>query len=240
MRNLDPETTTVGEIVAENDATAGVFLSHDIDFCCGGDRTLAEAADEAGVAVDEVVADLRTRTDRVDPGHRYTQWSPAFLARYIENEHHAFTREVIPEITELADKVAQVHGDKYPSLQEIADVWADLAPELRAHLDEEEAELFPRLEALEDGSEDLTADEAADLLAGLRDDHEGTGAALEAFEDLTDGFQTPRHACRSWAALYDALETFVDETRQHVHLENNVLFPKVREQLDEPVEAAGT
>ncbi len=221
---------TVGEIVAEDYRRAGVLKRYGIDFCCGGDKTLRAACEERGVALDEVERALAQAEDRsiAAAPARATSWSPDFLADYVVNVHHAYVRESLPVLQAFTEKVARVHGGTSPETVEIA----ELAAELGAHLDDEERALFPYVRDLVAARREGREPErpafgtVSDSIQELESEHEHAGALLREIRRLSGDFTPPEHACATFRAAYAKLEEFEDDLHLHVHLENNVLFPK--------------
>lgn len=220
---------TVGEVVAEDYARAAVFSRLGIDFCCGGNRTVATACQQAGVpleALEEALASA-DREGRNWPDPR--GWNPDFLAHYIVQVHHGYVRETLPVLTAFADKVARVHGGSRPELLVIRERVAELAREMERHMADEEVELFPRIATLVEArrlGKTVAAPELGGRIADLEDDHDHAGGLLREIRDLSDGFRPPPSACSTYRATYAKLREFEDDLHRHVHLENNVLFPR--------------
>jgi regulator of cell morphogenesis and NO signaling len=226
------ERTTVGEVVAGDFRTAAVFRRYGIDYCCGGRSSLADACRRAHVQPALVLGELLAVEGAIPASERYDSWSPAFLADYIVNNHHSYVRRVLPELVFLADKVARVHGAHCAELIEMNELVHTLDKEMMAHMMKEEDILFPYIKAVED-SEKSGAQKAsapfgrvANPIACMIEEHESAGGILHRLEEMTDGFQPPADACTSWRIYYRFLSEFQDDLHKHVHLENNVLFPK--------------
>lgn len=222
---------TLGDIVTENPASAQVFESLDIDYCCGGNQTLAEACREAGVAVETV----RDRLDDAaeDDAPAVPHGSPTEIVDHIVETHHEPLREELPALGQLVEKVARVHGQNHLELRDVQTTFEELASEMREHTTEEEREVFPIVEKLDRG-EQLDETERKRLrtaLDDLEDDHDQTAAHLERLADLTDGYTAPEDACVSYRSMLNRLEALEADTHLHVHTENNVLFPQVERQL---------
>jgi len=226
------ENRTVGEIVAEDYRTAEVFQRYGIDFCCGGDKAVSTACAEKDVDVETVASELAEIGNSNGPVENYTEWAPDFLADYIVNQHHTYAKRVIPQITQFANKVARVHGDRHPETREIAEVWHELSGEMVRHMQREELMLFPYIKQLVQAGE--ASDEVPspvfgsvpELLEELEGDHEHTGDGLAKMEELSNGYTPPQDACNTYRALYASLQEFDARTKEHVHLENNLLFPR--------------
>lgn len=222
---------TVGELVSEDYARAATFTELGIDFCCGGGRTLAEACEAAGVAPARAVRALgQATTPSRDPAADPRMWSLERLAGHIEKVHHAYVRRTLPVLGRWTDRVAQVHGTAHPELLEVRALVAELAEELERHMTEEETALFPQVARLEDPAEfgGRGPDAGEDGLALLEDEHEHAGALTRRIRALTRDYLPPSDACATYAATLHLLREFEADLHRHVHLENNVLFPRAR------------
>jgi regulator of cell morphogenesis and NO signaling len=228
MKNMTTETT-VGEIVRAVPARSRILENLGIDYCCGGKRPLAEACRAKNLDPDTVVAmltalDGSTETSPANPD----QMSLTELCDHIEFVHHGYLREELPRLDFMTRKVAAVHGDHEPRLLEVRRVFEDFNAAMSTHAQEEETVIFPAIRQLESANSDKAA-QAANLkkrFAKLEAEHENAGAALEQFKTLTDHYAPPDWACNTFRALYDGLEKLEKHTHQHVHQENNVLFPR--------------
>ncbi|GAB3668340.1 iron-sulfur cluster repair di-iron protein [Halopiger thermotolerans] len=230
---VDPDAQ-LGELVASNPEYARVFESLDIDYCCGGDKSLATACEEAGLAL-ETVHERLDAADEAD-GDREHEWdSPTQLANVIVWDHHRPLRRELPELEALVEKVADVHGDSHPELREVEAEFAALVEDMFHHIDDEEQNAFPIIKKLDAGT-DLTADERTyieDEIDHLEDEHAETADRLERINNLTDGYAVPDDACASYRHMLERLADLERETHMHVHRENNVLFPKAAAMVDE-------
>jgi len=225
--------TTVGAIVAADYRTARVFENHGIDFCCGGKISLAEICQQKGLDPatlrQELAAVLSAPVER---GHNYDAWSLSFLADYIVNTHHVYLDENTAQIAAYADKIAGVHGDNHPEVIEIAAIFARIATDMAAHLREEEEVLFPtvkRIEAARTAGNPPDADDLAitrTSLGKLDQEHQEIGDAVHAIRHLAHDYAIPDDVCNTFAVTYRKLKEFEDDLHKHVHLENNILFPK--------------
>ena len=217
----------VGEIVAEDYRRAAVLKRFGIDFCCGGGRTLEAACQKQGVAVEDVARALAAADGHGQaPQARVTAWSPGFLADYVVNEHHAYVRESVPVLRAFTQKVARVHGGAHPELVEIAALFDEVAEELEAHMAEEEAVVFPRIKALAAGGAAPEGPSLRALLGTMEAEHDRAGALMREIRRLSGDYVPPEDACNTYRASFAKLEEFEDDLHRHVHLENNVLFPK--------------
>lgn len=225
---------TVGDIVAEDYRRAGVFKQYGIDFCCGGSRTLEEACETSGVDITAVEGALATAngTDGSAARMQPDRWELDFLANYIENIHHSYVRENLPVLLEFSQKVARVHGHHHPEVVEIARKVQELAVEMTDHMKSEEDILFPYVAKLVAAARHGVAAEASGFgsvtepINIMEDEHEHTGALLADMRRLSSDFVPPEDACNTYRALFAKLEDFEEDLHRHVHLENNILFPK--------------
>ncbi len=225
-------TTSVSDIVRERPGLAPVFEQLNIDYCCGGNRPLADACSERGLDPETVVSLLNASIEQTANGdeERVDSLSTPKLIEHIVVRHHTYLRRELPRIVELTQKVASGHADQEPRLEEIGSRVINLASELLRHLDEEESSLFPAL--LETAERDangrgegVSADAA--LVSRLIVDHEAAGATLARIRELTDDYAPPEWACNTTRAVYHALGELERDVHQHVHKENNILFPRV-------------
>ena len=227
-------TKTVGEIAAEMPSATREFEKLGIDYCCGGSRTLGQACSEANIPLDETLARLEKSlaSTQPDAGQDWQNLLLADLIGHITSTHHVFVREESPRIQALAAKVFGVHGKNHPELLQVQNVFAALAEELRVHLMKEEQMLFPYISLMEESS--LAGEPAPPAMFGtvvnpvrmMMQEHDGAGEALRALRSVTADYKVPGDACISYRTLYQALQGFEANLHQHIHLENNILFPR--------------
>jgi regulator of cell morphogenesis and NO signaling len=231
-------TTLVRDAVVRFPALRKVLESLGIDYCCGGQHSLAEAARAAGLDVTQVLAaangalaDSATATVTAEP--EYGALTLTALAEHIQDTHHAFLRRHLPGLEALFGKVMKAHREKHGGLlRQMHEVFTGLRLEILAHLTEEERVLFPyieRMEAEQGSAETVTPSPCGTIRSPIRQmeaEHESAGAALAALRRISDGYALPEDACPSFAALYDGLQELEADLHQHIHLENNILFPR--------------
>ena len=224
---------TIGEMVVKDYRKAQVFKKFGIDFCCGGKKTLEEVCDTKGMDVEKVKAELSNLQDvEQNTSLGFDTWDLSFLTDYIINTHHNYVKENIPFISELANKVARVHGDRHPEVIEVAQVFARIASDFSLHLMKEEAILFPYIKELAAAAKNNTPLSPASFgsvnnpTQMMEVEHEQAGEDLAAIREATDNYTLPVDACNSYTILYKKLEEFENDLFNHVHLENNILFPK--------------
>ncbi len=227
-------TQTVGELAANIPGATREFEKLGIDYCCGGNRTLGEACAEAKIPIDQTLSRLQVgfAASGAGPDRDWTQQPLVDLIAHIRCVHHAFVREESPRIERLVGKVVSVHGKSHPELLQVQETFAALAGELSLHLTKEEQILFPYITLMEQAA---TANEPApsamfgtvvNPVRMMMQEHDGAGDVLKKLRSLTSGYETPYDACISYVTLYDALKVFEADLHQHIHLENNILFPR--------------
>jgi len=224
---------TVRDIALENPAAVRVFEKYGLDYCCGGRVPLSEACAAKDVNVDDVIASLEAAIAPSSPVLKdWTKESLASLTAYIVNTHHAYVKREVPRLTELAGKVVNRHGDTRLELSAIQAKLAELGEELIAHQGKEEVVLFPyigKLERFVSGSGNKPRDcfgTIAHPIAMMTKDHEIAGSLMAEIRDLSRDYTPPDGACPTFRAFYEGLHEFELDLHQHIHLENNILFPR--------------
>ena len=219
----------IGELVAERPARARLFERLHIDYCCGGQQTLAEACTKTGAQLDTVQAALQAlgESDAQADDGELTDWravETAQLCEHIVHVHHDCLRRTLPRIDGLVDTVVRVHGAQDSTLADVQHTFDRIRSALEPHLTSEETELFPAIIAAEQGGPPV----AEDILAGHEYEHSQVGAALVDLRGLCHDYDRGRAYCNTHRALLDALEDLERDLHQHVHEENNVLFLRAR------------
>ncbi len=227
-------TQTVGELAATLPGATREFEKLGIDYCCGGGRTLGKACADANIPVEQALS-------RLEEGFAATgatkdrDWKSqplADLIAHINGTHHVFVREECPRIERLAGKVVSVHGKNHPELLQVQEAFVALANELSLHLTKEEQILFPyviQMEKAVAAHEPLPHAIFGNVMNPVRmmmQEHDGAGDVLKKLRTLTNDYTIPAGACTSYVALYGALKAFEADLHQHIHLENNILFPR--------------
>lgn len=227
------EETTVGDIVAQDFRSAEVFQRHGIDFCCKGGQSIEQACRNKGVSVERILHELAEATTAAGAGSpRFNQWDLTALVSYIEANHHAFVRRTIPTLLAHTRKVAKVHGQAHPELPQVAQLFELVADEMTSHMAKEENILFPYIVALEKASFDGIGSPAspfgtvANPIRVMEAEHEAAGDAMARIRELTDAYKIPSGACTTYRVCLQELEAFERDLHEHVHLENNILFPR--------------
>jgi regulator of cell morphogenesis and NO signaling len=225
---------TIGEMAAENPAAAAVFEKAGLDYCCGGGQTLSEACRAAGISAGEVEESIRQAGEKrtQTAARNWTAEPLTDLIAHIRNVHHAYTRAALERLTPLFDKVCGAHEKNHSELREMRAVFAGLAQELTLHLMKEEMALFPYVERMEEAAVEKSAAPPAPFgsvrnpIAMMQSEHDGAGDALRQLRTLGGGYAVPADGCASYRSLYQALEELEADLHQHIHLENNILFPR--------------
>ena len=225
--------TPVRDIVTADFRTAAVFQTHRIDFCCGGAQPLGAACRAAGAPAEEVLEELnRVCAGPASTVPNFAVWTPAELIDYIVSKHHAYVREALPTIAAHAEKISRVHGQRHPELVEVSRLFAAVAEDMTSHMWKEENILFPFIAALAEAEvNDRPAPVAPfgpvqNPIHMMEMEHETAGGAMDSIRDLTRDYRAPADACTTYAITLNELEAFEQDLHAHVHLENNVLFPR--------------
>jgi len=226
---------TIGSIAAEDIRKAEILKAKGIDFACGGNKTLKQAGEEAGISEAELLAalndaDVKTSTA---PSFDYNKWSLSFLADFISNTHHQYIKEHFKELKEIAQKVAEKHGEQYPELNRLSSSVSFFMDSLHNHILKEERLLFPAIkEALDQKAGKAPSNSQFEpgfikqSIQVLQKEHHISGEDLTFFRKITNDYELPEDACSSYRHLFAKLQEFESDLQIHIHLENNILFPK--------------
>ena len=226
----------VGEMVAEDYRTATVFKKFGIDFCCGGGSSIEDACRKKGINPEKVIADLlRIKEDQKNGQNDYDNWELGFLADYIVNVHHKYVEENIPLLLEFSEKVAKVHGSSNPEVVKIHELIKASVDELVPHMKKEEIILFPYIKKIEFAVKNRQVKPLAPFgtienpIRVMINEHDKSGEYFKEIENLSHHFEPPQHACNTYRVLYAKMKEFWEDLILHIHLENNILFPKAIE-----------
>lgn len=229
----DWKNRTVGDIVAENFAASRVFASYGIDFCCHGGQTLAEACRKDNLSEEKVIGDLcRLKEGSRSASPEFAEWPLDLLIDYVLKIHHRGIRRRGPEIARLLDKVVAAHAEVHPELHELQALFAQSLEDLESHLQKEENVLFPFLNELFTASEEgyairqMHCGTVQNPIRVMFMEHEGEGNRYHRITELTGNFQTPADGCASYRLLMEELKGFMTALYEHIHLENNLIFPR--------------
>lgn len=225
---------TVADYVKSDYRTASVFESMGIDFCCGGKKSLEEACEKEGVALEEVqtaLQNLNQQAGSAPVAEAASDWPLDLLADYIEKVHHAFVNEQIPTILQHAEKVATVHGKKHPEFVKVAMLFQEGAGALTAHMKKEEFVLFPAVRNLAKGKFPISnVFQRIEMpVSQMEQEHDAEGERFRTIRELTHNYTPAEEACNTTRVLLEELKAFEEDLHKHIHLENNILFPRAVE-----------
>lgn len=231
MSKLD-QTVTVGEWVAQHPQSVRVFEEHQIDYCCGGNRSLAQACAAKGLNADRFASQLLTSIAQTQDAPE-VNWSDRplhELCNHIEATHHAYLKTELPRLAAIVEKVAKVHGPAHPELLDIRLVYMELWAELEPHMVKEERILFPAIRHLEKSSSQprFPFGTVANPIRMMEHEHDIAGNALQRIRSLTNDYHVPDDACNTWRVMLDGLAHLERDLHQHIHKENNILFPRAK------------
>lgn len=226
----------IGELVAKDYRTASVFKKYGVDFCCQGNRTIDAACQAKKIDSQLLVDDLNALNQSgPDQGTDYQSWPLDLLADYIEKKHHRFVKEKTQEIIPFLHKVCRVHGDRHPELLEINEEFLASAEELGAHMQKEELILFPYVRKIAEAKQGNSKLEAPAFgtvqnpINMMMEEHTIEGERFRKIEALTNNYTPPIDACTTYRVTFALLRDFEQDLHLHIHLENNILFPKAIE-----------
>ena len=223
---------TLAEIVTDNIRSAIIFEEAGLDFCCKGNRSLESACADKNIDLQKIVSELRKLSDSGNGTQNVNDWQLDFLVDYIVNNHHQYVRRMIPVISLHADKVASVHGNNHSETLKIADLFLAVREELEAHMMKEERILFPQIKQMV-----LAQNENSQFfpppfgtiqnpIRMMELEHTSAGDAMHQIKELSNNYTHPEDSCNTFKALYSELKEFEQDLHKHIHLENNILFPK--------------
>lgn len=224
---------TIGEIVAEDYRTASVFQSHGIDFCCKGFKTINEVCKTKNIKPKELINELEECLENKKNGTSidFQSWPLDLLIDYIEKKHHRYVEERMPQINQFLNKLVSVHGTNHPELFEIRDQFYKSSQELAVHMKKEELVLFPFVKKMvsNDKVDSPHFGTVENPIQMMLTEHDNEGERYRLIRKLSDNYKPPADACRTYSVTYSLLEEFEDDLHMHIHLENNILFPKALE-----------
>jgi regulator of cell morphogenesis and NO signaling len=227
MYNLSSKT--LSQIVTDNYQTARVFEKYSLDFCCKGKRSLESACVEFNLPIEDILDELSEMLGDNEKVIHFEEMSLAELTAYIVRVHHTYVKLNAPMILNYVLKVATKHDSRYPYMIEVYTQFSELIAELLDHMEKEEKVLFPQLVAIEKNSTEASITEA---IADFEDDHSHSGSIMENISRLTNNYEAPEQACTTFRLALQSLKAFQEDLHKHVHLENNILFPKAEAMLN--------
>jgi len=224
------------EIVSSNFKTAEVFEKYNIDFCCNGNRKLQDVLTERNINSEEILNELIKIFDKEVPSNEnFIEWNLIDLVNHIVNVHHSFVRDSIPKIKMHLEKVNAQHGEKYSYLYEVKSLFEKISIELENHMMKEEKVLFPLIKYLID-TEKFNERPKTQGYGSIKNpirqmelEHDNAGNIMHTIRKITNNYSLPEDACTTFSLTYDELKYFEKDLHIHIHLENNILFPKAIE-----------
>lgn len=221
----------VGRLAASDYRLARVFRQFQLDFCCGGKQPLAEAVAEKQLDLQTVLEKMRQAVSQSMSMPHFQDWGLDFLAQYVEHNHHNYTRAAIQDLKPLLDRIVHVHGENFPQYVEIRRLFTDLSEEFYAHMNKEEKILFPAIISLAQKRQPMSFPFGTieNPIQMMMHEHDDSGNIMKEIHELATDFKPPVGACGTVRLVYALLAEFEDDMMQHIHLENNILFPKAIE-----------
>ncbi|WOD45282.1 iron-sulfur cluster repair di-iron protein [Hwangdonia lutea] len=223
----------IGQFVAEDYRTAAVFSKYKIDFCCNGNRSIQEACEKKGIDSNVLLDELHSvLNNKGGESIDYKSWPLDLLIDYIEKRHHRYVEEKIPVLRQFLDKLCRVHGERHPELFKINELFTASAGELAAHMKKEELILFPFVKKMVSATLNQGAVQSPQFgtvenpIAMMMQEHDNEGERFREIAALTNDYNPPADACNTYRVTYAMLQEFEQDLHLHIHLENNILFPK--------------
>ena len=231
VENGDIKEMTLRSIVTQSIATAATFEKYGLDFCCHGNVALNKACADKNVSEDQVTEELKkVLAQKEDAGTDFNTLPLGELINHIVSKHHTYVREKLPIITTFMDKVVNAHSKNHPEVLAIAELFMGVRLELESHLIKEERILFPLIKKIEEAKKqniDFPAPMSVKYpIHAMESEHTSAGDALQKIKELSSDYNPPSDACNTFKALYYELSAFENDLHIHIHLENNILFPK--------------
>lgn len=229
---MNVKTNLIGEMVSEDFRTAAIFKKHGIDFCCRGGRTIEEACENKSTDKEQVYKDLENLPSGTEASIDYKSWPLDLLTEYVEKIHHVYVEEKTPVLVAFLDKLCKVHGERHPELYEINNLFNQTAQELSAHLKKEEHILFPFIKEMANSKRNGTKIDyppfgsVENPVHMMEHEHTAVGDRFAKIAELTNNYTPPADACNTYKVTYAMLQDFENDLHTHIHIENNILFPK--------------
>ena len=225
---------TIAEIVKKDYRTAQIFSSYGLDFCCGGKTPLVEACQENGVDIDQLLTELNQLDKVGSETTNVSDWTNTQLISHIVDSHHSYVENAVPYLSQLLNKIADVHGERHPELVQIREMFDEATDALYDHMKKEELILFPAIESIEKARLDnkplppFPFGSISNPIQGMEGEHDFEGEAFRQIATLSHNFTPPEDACNTYRVAFAKLEEFVKDLHRHIHLENNVLFENAK------------
>jgi len=233
LLHMNTKDYLIGELVAQDYRSAAVFEKYGIDFCCKGNVTLTEVCDKKGIDIKTILEDLeKIKSDTNNQDSGYNSWSLDLLTDYIEKKHHKYVEEKIPIIKQYLEKICVVHGNQHPELFQIKELFSQSAGELAVHMKKEELVLFPYIRKMVATKQDTRSlfpshfGTVKNPINMMKHEHDREGDIFRRIAELSDNYIAPADACNTYKVAFAMLKEFEADLHLHIHLENNILFPK--------------
>lgn len=229
---MNTQTDFIGDIVAEDFRTAAIFKKYGIDFCCKGGRTIEEACGSRNLDKNQIYSDIENLPKTDGNSIDFNSWPLDLLADYVEKTHHRYVEEKTPVLQQFLDKLCKVHGALHPELFEIRDLFFASAQDLASHMKKEELMLFPFIKNMVRAQIEGMAipqppfGSVENPVNMMKHEHTVEGERLRKIAELTDEYTPPADACNTYKVTFAMLQDFENDLHKHIHLENNILFPK--------------
>jgi len=222
---------TLAQIVTNNHKAASIFEKHHLDFCCKGKRTLEQACSESDIKIEEVIEQLEKAGDTNDLKTNYNELSLAQLSEHIVSTHHNYVKNEMPALLGYLQKVASKHGDRHPEMNKVFQIFGAVKEEMEFHMQKEEMVLFPRIKDIENQIQEgkkvvVSSSYLQSPINMMEEEHDHAGSMLAEIRNLTNNYNPPADACTTYQLSFASLQAFELDLHRHVHLENNILFPK--------------
>lgn len=229
MEKRFTEQSLIGDIVAQFPKASDIFRSYKIDFCCGGQRTLKEASEERNLDGEAILEQLNALYSQSleKEGKNWLEASYSELIDHIIAKHHRYLAEELPQLSPYVTKVLRVHGANHPHLAQVHKLFNELKTELEQHTIKEETYAFPLILRFAKTPTPDNKEMTKQAVSELVDEHDCAGDIIKTIREMTNDFTPPEDACRTYRLVYDRLEALEKDLFEHIHLENNILFPRV-------------
>ena len=229
---------TLAQIVTNNYKAASIFEKHHLDFCCKGKRTLEQACSESDIKIEEVIEQLEKAGDTNDLKTNYNELSLAQLSEHIVSTHHNYVKNEMPALHGYLQKVASKHGDRHPEMNKVFQIFGAVKEEMEFHMQKEEMVLFPRIKDIENQIQEgkkvvINSSYLQSPINMMEQEHDHAGSMLAEIRNLTNNYTPPADACTTYQLSFASLQAFELDLHHHVHLENNILFPKALKMFGE-------
>lgn len=228
--NITPETS-LGEIVKNNFRAIRVLEKYNLDYCCGGKKLFSNICTEKGLNAEEITKEL-AKIENEYVSDKFNFWPMSFLCDYIKVNHHDYLRRVFPVISQHIDKVVNAHGERFDYLPQLKEVFEKIREELLSHMEKEERVLFPYISGMDKLYRGVSFPPFGNVetpISVLIREHEEAGGDIELLKQITNNFTPPENACTTFKVTFNELDEFYRDLKIHIHLENNILFPKAIE-----------